>query len=95
MLSGMAIGIGVRTVFSHSGTAELISVGVLNSFSAGILVSCECAFRRYLNSQTAVHRVQVSRSGLHGGTVERSADVEASCRYGLECGRNGCDGGHW
>ena len=37
--SGMAIGIGVRTVFSHSGTAELISVGVLNSFSAGILVS--------------------------------------------------------
>jgi len=38
-VSGIAIGIGVRTVFSHSGAAELISIGVLNSFSAGILVS--------------------------------------------------------
>jgi hypothetical protein len=36
--SGIGIGIGVRTVFSHSGAAELISIGVLNSFSAGILV---------------------------------------------------------
>lgn len=37
--SGIGIGIGVRSFFSENGIAELISVGVLNSFSAGILVS--------------------------------------------------------
>lgn len=35
---GVAIGIGVRKSFSQNGKAALLSVGILNSISAGILV---------------------------------------------------------
>lgn len=34
---GVAIGIGVRKSFSQNGKAALLSVGILNSISAGIL----------------------------------------------------------
>lgn len=37
--SGIGIGIGVRQSFSQNGKASLLSVGILNSISAGILVS--------------------------------------------------------
>lgn len=37
---GIAIGIAVRHSFSQNGKAALLSVGILNSISAGILVSC-------------------------------------------------------
>lgn len=36
---GVAIGIAVRKTFAQNGKAALLSVGVLNSISAGILVS--------------------------------------------------------
>lgn len=36
---GIAIGIGVRQSFSANGTAALVSIGILDSTSAGILVS--------------------------------------------------------
>lgn len=36
---GVAIGIGVRKSFAQNGKAALLSVGILNSISAGILVS--------------------------------------------------------
>ncbi|WVR07335.1 hypothetical protein IAU60_004376 [Kwoniella sp. DSM 27419] len=35
---GIAIGIGVRHSFSQNGKASLLSVGILNSISAGILL---------------------------------------------------------
>jgi zinc transporter 1/2/3 len=35
---GIGIGIGVRQVFSQNGKASLLSVGILNAISAGILL---------------------------------------------------------
>jgi zinc transporter 1/2/3 len=37
---GIAIGVGVHENFSANGKAPLLSVGILNSISAGILVRC-------------------------------------------------------
>lgn len=47
-LSGIGIGIGVRKSFSQNGKASLLSVGILNSISAGILVRPCLAMRALL-----------------------------------------------
>lgn len=42
---GIAIGVGVHENFSANGKAPLLSVGILNSISAGILVRRDSSFR--------------------------------------------------
>jgi zinc transporter 1/2/3 len=60
----MALGVGIRASFSQNGKASLLAVGVLDSLSAGILVSIE------LIKQGLPHQLYTAFKLLHLDFIE-------------------------